>query len=524
MRIPRNIPPLGERFIDALSRLEQVARRRRRQGLIVILALLAVTTCLVGRAENPDDWLALFLLPPVLWAWIFGVRGGLIGALVTTAGTLVVHPPPLAIFELGIGFMGVALFVGVAGRAVRRADKRAGVLERLVAMLGTLSPTEAPDNLRRQVVENAAAIANARGGCLALWNAGCLTAVEWWDGRRWHVAPYAWSPSQSTDPRDCVSRAWRTGEAVQTDTSQGSISFYGRSCGALAAAPFGPGDGVEQGVLVVFRQSDNLFDQTDRSALHAFAVNVGVLLANASLYAEALAASVRRRTFVTQVSHELGTPLHVVRGCVDSLAEFHLSTEAAPYLQHLQRNLGSLEELVKESTEFAALENERIEVAWASTPVDEVFSRLRERFAPLLASDVSLDARIAKGAELVWADSAKLYTILSNLTANAVKYTAHGSVQLSAEMCDGGIEISVVDTGIGIEAAALPAIFEPFYRGQEPTAVPGFGLGLTIAERLARALGTRLRVASARDGGSVFSVLLDVPRAHAIREVCHDAA
>jgi signal transduction histidine kinase len=525
MRIRLTIPPWADQLIDQLGSIEHIVRRHRALGVLVGTVSLAAVMIVVAGTAHPPSWVALFFLPVIFSAWILGIRGALLAAALSAfAAGLVIRLAPVTLIELAISLASAALVVGVAGRAVRRADKRAGVLERLVRLLGTLSPAEAPDSLCRQIVERASAIANARGGALALWDGERLSAAEWWDGDRWIVHAFSWNPSDAVDREHPVCRAWIGGHLSYALAPDPGTSLYGRSVGALAAAPFGRAEGMEQGVLVVFRERHNDFDQTDRAALRAFAVNAGVLLANARLYAEALSANARRSAFVTQVSHELGTPLHVVRGCVDSIADLELPVTAGPYIEHLQRNLVSLEELIKETIEFAELEDAEIEIVWGVVPLGALFAEIRRRFTTLLSEGVTLSTTVEPGAEFVWADTAKLRTILANLTANAVKYTTQGGVQIAARPQQGVVEISVRDTGIGIDPTVLPAIFQPFFRGEVST-TSGFGLGLTIAERLARALGTRLSVESAApQGGSTFSFTLGTPPIRIAEESCNDAA
>ena len=105
--------------------------------------------------------------------------------------------------------------------------------------------------------------------------------------------------------------------------------------------------------------------------------------------------------------------------------------------------------------------------------------------------------------------------MLKNLIRNAVKFTKEGSVTVEAQGLCGGIEVKVIDTGIGIPAEALELIFEPFRQVGTPSLERrGIGLGLHIVKRLLALLGGTIRVESKLGAGSTFRVW--VPREHCI--------
>src|SRR5690606_30967224 len=117
-----------------------------------------------------------------------------------------------------------------------------------------------------------------------------------------------------------------------------------------------------------------------------------------------------------------------------------------------------------------------------------------------------LRLRVRDGGLAVHTDPAILHTILSNLAGNAVRYTERGGVLLAARRHGGCVRLQVWDSGIGIAADELPRIAAEFYRvagqpGAAPQA-PGFGLGLSIAQRSAELLGSSLRMRSREGRGS----------------------
>jgi signal transduction histidine kinase len=127
------------------------------------------------------------------------------------------------------------------------------------------------------------------------------------------------------------------------------------------------------------------------------------------------------------------------------------------------------------------------------------------------AAEKRLELRCSCSAGVqIRTDQTKLERILSNLISNAVKYTESGSVRVVAECASGALEIHVIDTGIGLSAEQQARLFEEFYQVQNHARdrKKGFGLGLSIARRLARQLGGDIEVESAAGKGSRFSVLL----------------
>jgi signal transduction histidine kinase len=122
--------------------------------------------------------------------------------------------------------------------------------------------------------------------------------------------------------------------------------------------------------------------------------------------------------------------------------------------------------------------------------------------------------RVEEGLPSLCTDPGKLKVVFKNLIGNAVKFTPHGSITVQAAAKGGGVEVSVTDTGIGIPAEALAAIFEPFHQvdGAAARQHSGVGLGLHIVKRLLELLGGTVTVESTVGQGSTFRVWL--PKEH----------
>jgi signal transduction histidine kinase len=218
-----------------------------------------------------------------------------------------------------------------------------------------------------------------------------------------------------------------------------------------------------------------------------------------------------RRDFVANVSHELKTPLTVIRGFAETLQD-----EAAPAEQRRQfagtilSNTQRMQRLVDDLLDLSRIESG----GWQPTPssidvrvlATEVLAGV-ERTAT--SKGVELAAEVGEGAESVFADSLALRQILGNLVDNAVRHTsAGGRVTVFTETSrDGaGTIIGVRDTGAGIPADHLPRVFERFYRvdAARSRQEGGTGLGLAIVRHLVEGHRGRVTVESALGVGTVF--------------------
>ncbi|MBI2765943.1 MAG: HAMP domain-containing protein [Chloroflexi bacterium] len=234
-----------------------------------------------------------------------------------------------------------------------------------------------------------------------------------------------------------------------------------------------------------------------------------------NLMAVALEGAERRRIeLIGDVAHELRTPVTVLQGYVEALADgvFPASAETWSKLAAETSRLGRLaEELQDLSRAQAGQLAVSISAVSAGGAIRSAAGRLEPAFAE---KGLRLDVLAPPGLPNVLADSERLVQVLSSLLSNALRYTpAPGAVSIAARRVGAAIEISVHDTGIGISAEHLPHIFERFYRVDRSRARSsgGTGVGLTIASALVTAMGGALRAESPGAGdGSTFTIVLPV--------------
>ncbi len=231
----------------------------------------------------------------------------------------------------------------------------------------------------------------------------------------------------------------------------------------------------------------------------------------------ALAANRAKSLFLANMSHELRTPLNAILG----FAQLMVHDERIPEDQRhnlaiVNRSGQHLLALINDVLEIARIESGRIERIERPFDLFDLLDSIVEVMA-LRAETKGLALRLERAAGLprqVTGDLGKLRQILLNLLSNAVKYTPHGGVTLSVEAAATGddrveIRFTVEDSGVGISAAELERIFQPFYQTAHGVALgEGTGLGLAISREYAELLGGQLDAESTPGAGSRFRLRL----------------
>jgi signal transduction histidine kinase len=221
------------------------------------------------------------------------------------------------------------------------------------------------------------------------------------------------------------------------------------------------------------------------------------------------------RRFTADASHELKTPLTVLRAGVERA----ITTPNLP-----QDTLATLEETLQEINRMAELVDALLTLARADegiAPLHRESVDLRgiveevQETGELLAEEAGVTMEVATATEpmVVSVDASRIRQLILNLVTNAVKYTpAGGSVRMQLGPVNGRVALSVADTGIGIAPGDLPHIFDRFWRADSARTRtgerPGSGLGLAICKWIAEAHGGRIDVVSRPGRGTTFTVTL----------------
>jgi CheY-like chemotaxis protein len=218
--------------------------------------------------------------------------------------------------------------------------------------------------------------------------------------------------------------------------------------------------------------------------------------------------------FLSRMSHELRTPLNAILGFAQLLEmDSHLSPDESEAVRQILKGGRHLLDLVNEVLDISRLEAGQMSLAAQPVALDDVLGASVELVKSAAAArGVTVTvAPLASDVPPVVADRHRLGQVLLHLLSNAVKYNkAGGRVAVDvALVSDDRVRIFVRDTGVGIPAAKLDLIFQPFERlGAAETGIEGTGLGLPLARALAAAMGGTLGVESEVGRGSTFWVEL----------------
>lgn len=271
------------------------------------------------------------------------------------------------------------------------------------------------------------------------------------------------------------------------------------------------GDESVAGVLVATVQ-----DPATEAAVRSLAEEAGFALARARRYeADAVTVAELRRLdqlthdVVSTVSHELRTPTTVVAGLSRTLSRRDAELDATrrgDLLRRIDDNATRLAAMLRSLTDSSALERGELTVQPQAVELRSLVAAVTDRLEAVLARHTLV---VALGPETVRADPDLLAHVLENLLGNAARHTPSGTrVRVASRpSADGVVEVSICDQGPGIAPDHLPHVLERFWRA-EPGAGGGLGLGLSLAQQILLAHGSRLEVRSAPGDGACFSFRL----------------
>lgn len=222
-----------------------------------------------------------------------------------------------------------------------------------------------------------------------------------------------------------------------------------------------------------------------------------------------------RRDFVSNVTHEIRTPLTGILGAVDVLAEDEALTpeDRSAMLTVLKEQSSRLDKLAQDILSLARIEHSEdsgrkndFAVCDLSDIMKNVFTLMRPKAA---AQGVGL-LLLRNDRVRIACDAARIEEAVLNLVENALRYSGSLTVELSLEADGGRSRISVMDRGVGIPKEHQARIFERFYRVDKARSreIGGTGLGLAIVKHIAQLHGGEVSVVSEPGGGSTFTILI----------------
>ena len=222
------------------------------------------------------------------------------------------------------------------------------------------------------------------------------------------------------------------------------------------------------------------------------------------------AAFIREKRFTSDASHELRTPVAILRAYAETLLQDEtLTTEQKAALQTMVMECDKMQKLIRQLLMIARGQESSFAMTWEEVALRPLCVGIQDVMSGNLeGKGIKLELDVPETLT-IRADQSLLAELMLNLVENAVKYgREQGHIQIQAAEEEKGVRFSVTDDGIGIPEDALPHIFERFYRVDEARDRSGTGLGLSICEWIARAHGGSISATSTQGVGTRMDVFL----------------
>ena len=216
------------------------------------------------------------------------------------------------------------------------------------------------------------------------------------------------------------------------------------------------------------------------------------------------------KNFITFVSHEMRSPLVVIRQYIEALNEIagdRFDKEVREIIERCRKRIQSLEEMIEHWLDISRIENGTLAQQKVSLSLASIISRSVEEMTPICRKrGISLETNIPKKLPQITGDAESLVRVFTNIIGNATKYTpGGGKITVSAQHDEYYTTASIADTGMGISPDKLSLIFEPFFRcGGKNEKHSGSGLGLTFCKKIMESHKGCIAVSSKEGEGTTF--------------------
>ncbi|MFZ6030256.1 MAG: GAF domain-containing protein [Chloroflexota bacterium] len=366
---------------------------------------------------------------------------------------------------------------------------------------------------------------------------GCDSArIYRYDGEKLTFGTALWAegiphrPFAAPRPNGLTYTVARTAQRmVVSDVTQSELFADYYAQGALVGLPLRYADEVIGVMNIVYEDRPHHFDDFELHVLEMLADQAAIALTNAQLFADAqeraqaLAMALSEREeldrlkdeLIQNISHELRTPVAIIRGYADLLEKEELGTlknEQRDAVSVIARRITLLGKIVEDLTTM--METEAKPTYHESVQLVDLIKRLIEDFQTSLErANLTLSVDLPDAAPPVQGNTAHLTRLVDNLLGNALKFTPSGGTIGISLVCDGSNNVlQVRDSGVGIPPDKLSRIFDRFYQvdGSTTRRYGGAGLGLALVKEIAAAHGGEVSVESTVGSGSTFTVTLPV--------------
>ena len=225
-----------------------------------------------------------------------------------------------------------------------------------------------------------------------------------------------------------------------------------------------------------------------------------------------------RKKAVHTIIHELRTPLTAIIGYTALMEKGNDADKKERYVRNIRQSSDRMREMLNTLLSFFRLDNGKEQPNFSPCRISAITHILETEFTPIaMNKGLSLTIHCHKDA-FVCTDKERILQIGNNLLSNAIKFTENGSVSLRADYDNGLLKLIVEDTGTGMTEEEQQRVFGAFERLSNAAAKDGFGLGLSIVQRIVSMLGGTIRLESEKGKGSRFTVEIPMQTAEELPE------
>jgi signal transduction histidine kinase len=219
-----------------------------------------------------------------------------------------------------------------------------------------------------------------------------------------------------------------------------------------------------------------------------------------------------QRRFISNASHELSTPMASIASQLEvSLQKDRSTEEYKSVMQSINDDVQQLSKLTRGLLEMAKAGTEG-SIKLSEIRVDEVLMKIPADIGKI-HTDYSVQLQFSDFPEnelecMVFGNSDLLYSAIKNIVENACKYSNDKMADITLQFGEGVVKVEVRDNGLGIPENEIPFVFQPFYRGSDAQTTKGFGLGLSMANRIIRLHKGKIEVRSELNKGTMFTIII----------------
>ena len=230
-----------------------------------------------------------------------------------------------------------------------------------------------------------------------------------------------------------------------------------------------------------------------------------------------------RKKAVHTITHELRTPLTAITGYAGLMDKEHDTDKTGMYIQNIRQSSDRMRRMLNMLLDFFRLDNGKEQPNVSPCRISNIAHILETEFMPIAMSR-GLSLTVDNNAEtVVLTDKERVLQIGNNLLSNAIKFTENGGVSLTMDYDNGVLKLVVEDTGTGMNEEEQQRVFGAFERLSNAATKDGFGLGLSIVQRIVAMLGGTIRLESERGRGSRFTVEIPMKTAEELPEQINPA-